>query len=107
MMELILWVLAIAISGLALSAAIFAALTIDERRAHSGGLDEQLARRAPQGFFVAAASEPRAPRDVPVDLLLLQLEQHIRLEQAAAESFHLSPTPESLHVRTTSPLVIH
>lgn len=42
---------------------------------------------------------------VPVQVLLLQIEQHVRLEQAAAESFHWCPTPESLHVHTSSPLV--
>jgi hypothetical protein len=42
---------------------------------------------------------------VPVEVLLLQLERHVRLEQAAAESFHLCPTTAALHMRTASPLV--
>lgn len=42
---------------------------------------------------------------VPVEVLLLELERHIRLEQAAAESFHLSPTPAALHKSMVSPLV--
>ena len=42
---------------------------------------------------------------VPVEALLLQIEQHIRLEQAAAESFLHTPTGQSLHSRTTSRLV--
>jgi hypothetical protein len=45
-----------------------------------------------------------APR-VPIEALLLQIERHIRLEQAAAESFLDYPTVESLHTRTMSPLV--
>jgi hypothetical protein len=42
---------------------------------------------------------------VPVEVLLLELERHIRLEQAAAESFHRFPTPATLHRATASPLV--
>ena len=42
---------------------------------------------------------------VPVEALLLEIERHVRLERAAAESFHVSPTPESLHVHTASGLV--
>ena len=38
----------------------------------------------------------------PVEVLLLQLEQHIRLEQAAAEGFVRTPTAESLHGATSS-----
>jgi hypothetical protein len=44
-------------------------------------------------------------RPVPIDVLLLQLERHVRLEQAAAESFLMAPTVENLHSRTSSPLV--
>lgn len=43
---------------------------------------------------------------VPVEALLLEIEQHVRMERAIAESFHLSPTPESLHVHA-SPSVTH
>ena len=42
---------------------------------------------------------------VPVEVLLLQLERHVRLEQAAAESFHLCPTTAALHMPTASPLL--
>ena len=58
--------------------------------------------------FFAASSRPadrviRPP--VPLEVLLLRIDQHVRLEQAAAESFHQYPTVESLHRRTASPLV--
>lgn len=58
-------------------------------------------------FFKADMIHPRtaAASPVPVEVLLRQVEQHIRLEQAAAESFHLCPTPESLHMQTGSPLM--
>ena len=42
---------------------------------------------------------------VPIEVLLLQIERHVRLEQAAAESFVDLPTRELLHSRTASPLV--
>jgi hypothetical protein len=36
---------------------------------------------------------------------LLQIENHVRMEQAAAESFLASPTNAQLHSKTTSPFV--
>jgi len=42
---------------------------------------------------------------VPIEVFLAQIERHIRLEQAAAESFLIAPSLESLHGRTVSPLV--
>ncbi len=45
------------------------------------------------------------PGRVPIEALLLQIERHVQLEQAAAESFHFAPTVEALHSRTMSPLV--
>ena len=51
------------------------------------------------------ASWPAARIEVPLDLLLVQIEQHVRLEQAAAESFHQFPTVEALHRQTASPLM--
>ena len=35
----------------------------------------------------AAAKTAILPRPIPIELLLLQIEKHVRLEQAAAESF--------------------
>lgn len=46
----------------------------------------------------------RASR-VPVEVLLLEIERHVRLEREVAESFHLSPTPQTLHVQAASPLM--
>jgi hypothetical protein len=60
----------------------------------------------PARFFSerAGSALPLPPR-VPIEALLLQIESHVRLEQAAAESFLESPTPALLHSRTMSPLV--
>ena len=41
---------------------------------------------------------------VPSDVLALQIERHVRLEQAAAERFHEFPSVEALHMPTLSPL---
>ena len=53
-------------------------------------------------FFVdpatAAAGRPR----VPIEALLLEIENHVRLEQAAAESFVEFPTAAMLHSKTSS-----
>jgi hypothetical protein len=59
---------------------------------------------APRFFADTGDPVPRQVR-VPVDVLLQQLEEHIRAEQAAAVSFTNYPTAASLHTRTTSPLV--
>ena len=45
------------------------------------------------------------PLQVPIAVLLLQIENHVRMEQAAAESFLASPTQTLLHSKTTSPFV--
>jgi hypothetical protein len=45
------------------------------------------------------------PLQVPIEVLLLQIENHVRMEQAAAESFLKSPTQTLLHSKTTSPFV--
>ena len=54
----------------------------------------------------AVPSLPLAARSrVPIEALLLQIESHVRLEQAAAECFLESPNAALLHSRTVSPLV--
>lgn len=61
----------------------------------------------PESRFFAEGVKVR-PTDselVPVELLVSQIERHVRLEQAAAESFLDLPTTESLHSRTTSALL--
>jgi hypothetical protein len=106
-MEMFLMVLCISLLGVGVSAALFAAATAEERRREARQpLDRRLVAESPQRFFtVPAPALPVQPGALPVDVLLLRLEQHIRLEQAAAETFHQFPTPESLHTRTVSPLL--
>lgn len=61
----------------------------------------------PPRFFQVSVGRSRVVRagGTQVSLLLQRLEQHIRLEQAAAESFHQFPTVASLHKDTASPLL--
>jgi hypothetical protein len=51
------------------------------------------------------ASASRVPVDLPVEVLVLEIERHVRGERQAAELFHLSPTPQTLHVAAASPLM--
>ncbi len=58
-------------------------------------------------FFTDSVAKPTAmpSRQVPIEVLLLQIENHVRLEQAAAESFLAFPTHDHLHSKTPSPFV--
>ena len=103
-MEMFLMGLCLSLLGVAVSAAAFAAATREEPRYRESTADQRLPLPAAQ-FFLDATARPAAPPRVPIEVLLLQLERHVRLEQAAAESFLDVPTLESLHSRTSSPLV--
>jgi hypothetical protein len=61
----------------------------------------------PTGFFTDSVAKPPAmpSRQVPIEVLLLQIENHVRLEQAAVESFLAFPTHDQLHSKTPSPFV--
>jgi hypothetical protein len=103
-MMMFLMVLCMATFALALMAIAFGAATRDESRQ-----TEIRAADAPSlgasRFFVSDTARPPVATRVPIEVLLLQLERHVRLEQAAAEAFLDYPTTEALHSRTTSPLV--
>ena len=61
----------------------------------------------PPKFFQVSVAPSATPAygSPQIPLLLQRLEQHIRLEQAAAESFHQFPTAASLHRHSASPLL--
>jgi hypothetical protein len=114
-MEMFLMAVCMTLFGVAVSAMAFGAATSDVREQQAATLnskvDEALASM-PERFFARdtaptinvpppAVAVPR----VPIEVLLAQIERHVRLEHAAAESFLYDPTVESLHSRTTSPLV--
>jgi hypothetical protein len=106
-MEMFLMGVALSLLGVGVSATLFAAATRDVREMEAAIRTDAPVIGDPQRFFVHSGATAVAPRpmQVPIEVLLLQIERHVRLEQAAAESFHLYPTAESLHVQTLSPLV--
>lgn len=99
-MEMFLMVLCMSVLGLALAAMAFGAATrpelTDEQPATQPAAAKPRAR-----FFVEPMAQPR----VPIEALLAQIENHVRLEQAAAESFVEYPTSALLHSKTCSPFV--
>jgi hypothetical protein len=98
-----LMALALSLLGVAVSASLFAAAVRDETRSQDALRPRKEIQPAVPARFFADGRTPVPP--VPVEVLVLQLERHIRLEQAAAEAFLHQPTRESLHSRTVSPLV--
>lgn len=111
-MEMLLMGAVLALFGIAVSCLAFGAATRSEE-------DAPVAARPPQPELVKAASVPArffepapapapavaAASRVPIEALLLQIENHVRLEQAAAESFMAAPDAALLHSRTMSPFV--
>ena len=57
----------------------------------------------PPRFFASPAANPAERPAIPVEVLLSQIERHVRLEQAAAEAYLELPTRDSLHTRTPAP----
>ena len=111
-MEMFLMAAIMSLLGVAVCAVLFAAATREEGVEASQAAEQRAA--VPQRFFASApAAEAlatpaaaRAPEElVPVEALLARIEQHIRLEQAAAEAFLHTPTGQSLQSRTTSQLL--
>ena len=114
-MEMFLMAVCLTFFGVAVSAMAFGAATNGVQEQQAATLDskvDEVLASMPERFF-ARDTAPTAnvpppvvtvPR-IPIEVLLAQIERHVRLEHAAAESFLYDPTVESLHSRTTSPLV--
>jgi hypothetical protein len=98
-----LMALCLSVLGLAVTAMAFGAATRPERTPTAPAAQPRVAA-AQARFFAEAPPALPGPR-VPIEVLLLELENHIRLEQAAAESFVEYPTPALLHSKTTSAFV--
>ncbi|MEW6755314.1 MAG: hypothetical protein AB1505_30685 [Candidatus Latescibacterota bacterium] len=103
-MLMLLTILLGSLPVLVLGCALFVRLAQAEGRPTAE--ERQTTRRALQRprFFTAGATPPLRPARIPVEALLSQIDRHIRLEQAAAESFLECPTPEGLRSRTLSTL---
>jgi len=109
-MEMLLMGACLSVFGLAVACLAFgaAARGADETVSAAPALPNEavMAAASPSRFFVGQPALPAAARNrVPIEALLLQLESHVRLEQAAAQSFLESPNSSLLHSRTISPLV--
>lgn len=105
-MDMLLMGLCMSLLGVAVCVALFAAATQSERQREEARPAATLSvPLAPPAFFIDDRQPTAAAPRVPLEVLLLQLERHVRLEQAAAESFLNLPTSESLHSPTTSPLM--
>jgi hypothetical protein len=108
-MEMLLMGACLSVFGLAVACLAFGAATRTEERspAPQPQIRPAVAKAAAKArFFVdpVIVAPPVRPR-VPIEALLLQIENHVRLEQAAAESYLQAPTPALLHSRTVSTLV--
>jgi hypothetical protein len=109
-MEMLLMGACLSVFGLAVACLAFGAATRTpgDELAAAPAVEEKVfkAAVAPTRFFVEPPIIPAVARTrVPIEALLLQIENHVRLEHAAAESFLESPNPSLLHSRTVSPLV--
>jgi hypothetical protein len=110
-MEMLLMGICISVFGMAIAAAAFGAATRPRKSVPQINVEqvvtEQVNAAAPARFFVNDVSIPVGTGrvSVPIEALLLQLERHVRLEQAAAQSFIASPTPGLLHSKTVSPFL--
>jgi len=107
-MEMLLMGLCMAVFGAGVAAAAFGAATRTESPSSEAPPKLPLVKAVvPTRFFSEHVATPAAipTREVPLEVLLLQIENHVRMEQAAAESFLAYPTQAQLHSKTNSPFV--
>lgn len=110
-MEMLLMGICVSVFGMAIACAAFGAAVRPEDAVPE--VQPQPAQAAvATRFFVSEvtvnAATGRVPLphvSVPIEALLLQLERHVRLETAAAESFLAEPTLAHLHSKTISPFL--
>jgi hypothetical protein len=92
--------------GLAVVAMAFAAATHPRTTTLEAQPEQPVIKQAPARFFSESVGPSiPTPIQVPIEVLLQQIENHVRLEQAAAESFVAFPTQALLHSKTTSTFV--
>jgi len=107
-MEMLLMALCLSMFGLAVAAAAFGAATRPEKPSTAVQPELRATKPATAGRFFAAdpiVAPPSRPAAVQTAVLLAKIEHHVRLEQAAAQSFLESPSHAQLHTKTTSQLV--
>jgi hypothetical protein len=103
-MEMLLMGVVLSMFGLAVSCLAFGAATREEAAPKKEAVKTVAVNAR---FFSDSPAVPVAAalNRVPIEALLLQIENHVRLEQAAAECFLESPNSTLLHSRTISTLV--
>ena len=111
-MEMFLMGLCVCVFGMGVAVLAFGAATRSESSDSAVQPELPLVKAvAPARFFSNRVAVPPTvppvvrPQQVPIEVLLLQIENHVRMEQAAAESFIAFPTHAQLHSKTTSPFV--
>ena len=107
-MEMLLMGLCVALFGMGVAVAAFGAAMRSESPEPPAQAQLPLINAvAPTRFFSDSLAKPPAilSRPVPIEVLLLQIENHVRMEQAAAELFIALPTQDKLHSKTNSPFV--
>jgi len=107
-MEILLMGLCVAVFGAAVAAAAFGAATRSDTPNSDAQPTLPLVRAATSTRFFSDSmvTPPAIPtQQVPIEVLLLQIENHVRMEQAAAESFLAFPSQAQLHSKTNSPFV--
>jgi hypothetical protein len=107
-MDMLLIGLCVAVCGVAFVALAFVAAMHSDSWNSPAQPELPLVKAvAPARFFSDRAPAPPVvpPLQLPIEALLLQIENHVRLEQAAAESFLAFPSQALLHSKTTSPFV--
>jgi hypothetical protein len=107
-MEMLLMGVCLSMFGLAVVCLAFGAATRERQYEPVAPATAMEAAKAaaPERFFVDAPVVPMMVHaKVPIEALLAQLENHVRLEHAAAESYMRAPNAVLLHSRTISTLV--
>lgn len=109
-MEMLLMGACLSIFGLAVACLAFGAATRGlEEEKPAASVELKVAKPAVATRFFVEPAEPVLPLaarpQLTIKALLLQIEDHVRLEHAAAESYLASPNAALLHSRTVSRFV--
>jgi hypothetical protein len=104
-MAIVITLLAVSLVLTVITAILLSALLTADSSAP--GRETSQSDRPPRFFATdIPLSVPRpSASSVPIELLVLEIERHVRQEQEVAKSFHLSPTAETLHVHAAPPLL--
>jgi hypothetical protein len=103
-MYMFLVLLFVSIPVLVLGALALLKRETPEGRTPDVPLEHRTMMPAPR-FFTDELAAPRLTTRLPREVLLNQIERHVRMEVAAAESFLDLPTAELLHAESASPIL--